>query len=304
MDRQTPRTLISAGMRGARKLRHAPADQARPAVHLGEAGQRLRQARSGWLGERPVTEAIHQSGLWAVRLLAVTLAVTPLRLASRWPKLISIRRILGVSVLAYVGLHLALYILNQHFDLPHVASEILSRIYLAIGFIAFCGLCALGATSTDGMIARLGAARWARLHRFVYAITVLAAVHFFMQSKLDMTQPVIMAGIFSLLLAHRIAFSRGGDLSPLQSARLALAVAFATAFGEALCYAVSYDAPLIQVLAANLDFSYAARPCWYVLGAGLILFMARLARPWMASGKASSLPSLRRSRPRSGAGRL
>src|ERR1019366_9184681 len=235
------------------------------------------EARSGWLGERPVTEAIHQSGLWAVRLLAVTLAVTPLRLALRWPKLISVRRILGVSVLAYAGLHLG---------------------------STFCGLCALGATSTDGMIARLGAARWARLHRFVYAITVLAAVHFFMQSKLDMTQPVIMAGIFSLLLAHRIAFSKGGDPSPLQSARLALAVAFATAFGEALCYAVSYDAPLIQVLAANLDFSYAARPCWYVLGAGLILFMARLARPWMASGKASSLPSLRRSRPRSGAGRL
>jgi|SRR5450631_3887 hypothetical protein len=99
--------------RGAGKLRQAPADQARPAVHLGEAGQRLRQARSGWLGERPVTEAIHRSGPWAARLLAVTLAVTPLRLASRWPKLISIRRILGVAVLAYTGLHLALYILNK-----------------------------------------------------------------------------------------------------------------------------------------------------------------------------------------------
>lgn len=175
------------------------------------------------------------------------------------------------------------------------------RIYLAIGFIAFCGLCVLGATSTDGMIARLGSARWMRPHQFVNAIKVLATVHFFMQSKLDITQPTIMAGIFSLLLAHRIAQRRHGDLSPLQTAGLALAAAFATALGEALWYAFSYDAPLIQVLAANLDFSYAVRPCWFVLGAGLILLIARLARPWMASGEATTLPSLRRFRPRTGA---
>jgi sulfoxide reductase heme-binding subunit YedZ len=259
------------------------------------------EASSGWLGERPITEAIHQSGLWAVRLLAMTLAVTPLRLASHWSKLISIRRILGVSVLAYALLHFALYILNQHFDLTHVATEILLRIYLIIGFVAFCGLCVLGATSTDGMIARLGTERWTRLHKFVYVITVLASVHFFMQSKLDITQPIIMAGIFSLLFAHRIARSRYGDLSPLQLAGLAFAVAFATALGEALYYAFSYDAPLVQVLAANLDFSYAVRPCWFVLGAGLVIFFARLARPWMARDKASSVPSLRKSRLRTGA---
>jgi sulfoxide reductase heme-binding subunit YedZ len=87
------------------------------------------EAAFGLLGERPVTEAIHQFGLWAVRLLAVTLAITPLRLAMRWPKLISIQRILGVSVLAYALLHFALYIVNQHFNLAHVASEIISRIY-------------------------------------------------------------------------------------------------------------------------------------------------------------------------------
>jgi sulfoxide reductase heme-binding subunit YedZ len=67
------------------------------------------EARFGWLGERTITEAIHQSGLWTVRFLAVTLAVTPPRVALRWPKLISIRRILGVSVLAYAFLHFALY---------------------------------------------------------------------------------------------------------------------------------------------------------------------------------------------------
>jgi methionine sulfoxide reductase heme-binding subunit len=164
-------------------------------------------------GERPITEVIHQSGLRAVRFLAVILAVTPLRVGLRWPKLISIRRILGVSVLAYALLHFALFILNQHFDLAHVASEILLRIYLAIGFIAFCGLCVLGATSTDRMIAWLGSARWTHLHQFFYAIMVLTTVHFFIQAKLDITQPAIMAGIFSLLRAHRIAQRRHDDLS-------------------------------------------------------------------------------------------
>lgn len=262
------------------------------------------EARFGWLGQRPVTEAIHQSGLWAVRLLAMTLAVTPARLALRWPKLISIRRILGVSVLAYALLHVALYIANQHFDLAHVASEILLRIYLAIGFIAFCGLCVLGATSTDGMIARLGTAAWTRLHRLVYVIAILASVHFFMQSKLDITQPLIMAGLFSLLLAYRIAPRWRGDLSLWQSAGLAVALAFATALGEALWYAFAYGAPLTQVLAANLDFSYAIRPCWFVLGAGLILFMARLARPLITSGKTPNLPRVQRSRLRAGANPL
>lgn len=253
------------------------------------------EARFGLLGERPVMEAIHQSGLWAVRLLAITLAVTPLRLAMRWAKLISIRRILGVAVLAYAFLHLGLYTLNQHFDLAHAASEIILRIYLAIGFMAFCGLCVLGSTSTDGMIKRLGAARWARLHQFVYAIAVLATVHFFMQSKLDITQPIVMAGIFLLLLAYRIALRRLGDISPLQAAGLALAVAFSTALGEALWYAFSFDAPLILVLAANLDFSYAVRPCWFVLAAGLVLFIARLARPLIAGGL--SLPRAQRTGP-------
>ncbi|HUB64974.1 MAG TPA: protein-methionine-sulfoxide reductase heme-binding subunit MsrQ [Methylocella sp.] len=253
------------------------------------------EARWGWLGERPVVEAIHQSGLWAIRLLAATLAVTPLKLALRWPKLIAVRRILGVSVLAYALLHLSLYIMNQHFDLAHVASEIILRIYLTIGFMAFCGLFLLGVTSTDGMIAWLGAARWLRLHRLVYAITILATVHFFMQSKLDITQPIIMAGVFSLLLGYRIARRRLGDLSPSQTGGLALAVALATALGEAVCYAFSYNAPLIQVLAANLDFSYAVRPFWFVLGVGFILFIARLGRPWMAGETAASIPRLRRS---------
>jgi len=213
------------------------------------------EVRFDWLGERPVMEAIHQPGLWAVWLLAMTLAVTPLRQALRWPRLVGVRRILGVSVLAYAVLHLALYIVNQNFDLLHVASEILLRFYLLIGFVAFCGLCVL-----DGMIERLGSERWARLHKFVYAIMVFASLHFFLQSKLDVTEPTIMAGLFFLLMAHRIAIIWDRGLSIAQTAFLGVAAAFVTAFSEAVFFALAYRAPLVAVLTANLDFSFKGAP--------------------------------------------
>lgn len=256
------------------------------------------EASQGWLGPRPVTQAIHQSGLWAVRFLALTLAVTPLRVLSRFSKLISIRRILGVSVLGYAVLHLALYSLDQKFALGHVASEIASRIYLTIGFVAFLGFCVLGSTSTDGMIARLGTQRWTRLQQFVYVGAVLAAIHFFMQSKLDVSEPIVMAGIFLLLLSVRILRRSLGDLSSPQVALLAMAVALATAFGEALWYAYSVHAPPLLVLSANFDFSYIVRPCWFVLGAGGVLWLARWLRPsvpgsrgvWRSRTRGAAMP--------------
>ncbi len=236
------------------------------------------EASQGWLGPRPVTEAIHQSGLWAVRFLALTLAVSPLRAVSRLSGLLAIRRTLGLAALAYASLHLCLYVVDQKLALGHVAVEIVSRVYLAIGFVAFCGFCVLGATSTDRMIARLGARRWSRLHQFVYLAAAIATVHFFMQSKLDVTQPIMMAGIFALLLGFRVAQHRLGDLSVTRVVLVGAAATLATAFGEAAWYALSAGAPILLVLAANLDFSYAVRPAWFVLGAGTVLVAARLLR--------------------------
>ncbi len=237
------------------------------------------EALAHMLGPRPVTASIHQSGLWAVRLLAATLAVTPLRHATRFVRLAGIRRMLGLSVLFYALLHLALYGLDQHGNLPHIASEIVRRIYLTIGFAALCGLVVLGATSTDAMIRRLGAGRWGMLHKIVYAIAALGTVHFFMQSKLDVSEPIIMGGIFALLIGERLARRRFGDLSAPALVALAGAAAFGTACSEALWYSTKTGAPMLMILAANLDFSYTVRPAWFVLGAGGILVIARLARP-------------------------
>lgn len=231
------------------------------------------------LGPRPDTEAIHQTGLWAVRFLAVTLAVTPLRYATRFNRLAGLRRMLGLSVLFYALLHLGLYGLSLHGNLPRIASEIVLRLYLTIGFVAFCGLVALGVTSTDAMIRRLGAQRWGLLHKTVYVIAALGTVHFFMQSKLDVSEPIIMAGIFALLLAERLSRRLVGDLSVPAQCALAGAAALATAGGEALWYSHKTSAPILMILSANLDFSYTVRPAWYVLAAGAVLVIARLARP-------------------------
>jgi sulfoxide reductase heme-binding subunit YedZ len=243
------------------------------------AGWLLVRALHGTLGSRPVMETIHQTGLWAIRWLAIAYAVSPLRYATRWSRLLAVRRMLGLAALAYALGHLLLYVVNEHFDLLHVASEIALRIYLTIGFVALLALCLLGSTSTDAMIRRLGAVRWNRLHRVIYVAIVLAVVHFFMQSKLDVTEPTIMAGIFALLAGLRPMRRWRRDLGPVALATCAVLAAALTAGGEALWFTYSTGAPPSLVLAADFDFSYTIRPAWYVLGAGLVLVLGRLARP-------------------------
>ena len=183
------------------------------------------QAVTGDLGVRPVTEAIHQAGDWALRFLLITLAITPAQRILNYPRIILARRTLGVASAGYAVLHLSLYVLDQHFDLFKVASEIILRIYLLIGALALTGLIALAATSTDAAISRLGSGRWHALHRLVYGIALIGAVHFFMQSKLDLYEPVLMAGFLIWLLAYRALYRRNREVTPLQLLLLACGVA-------------------------------------------------------------------------------
>src|SRR4029077_8050886 len=116
-----------------------------------------------------VTEMIHLTGKWTIRFLLLSLLITPLMRGARYPKFVVVRRMVGVAAFAYATAHLGLYIVDQHYDLLHVASEIAQRFYLTIGFVAWLGLATLAATSTDAMIRRLGA-RWSALHKLVYGI--------------------------------------------------------------------------------------------------------------------------------------
>ena len=238
------------------------------------------QLSMGWLAPKPITEAIHQIGFWAIRLMLLSLLVTPLRSLGSWPKLIAIRRMLGLAVLAYGLIHFGLYIVDQHGDIPHVTSEILLRFYLTIGFIALLGLAVLGITSTDGMIRRVGARNWNRLHQAIYAIGFLALWHFMLQAKLDVTQPVLMAGFFIYLIGYRIARRFGvADHVPALIG-LAVGAALATAGLEAGWYQIVNHVPFTRVFPANFDFDDELRPAWWVLFGGLCLAAVRVARPF------------------------
>ena len=248
------------------------------------------QAATGDLGARPVTEAIHQAGDWTLRLLLLTLAVTPAQRVLHYPRIAPARRILGVACACYAGLHLSLYALDQHFDLFKVASEIVLRIYLLIGALALAGLITLAATSTDDAVRRLGPRRWNALHRIVYGIAVLGTVHFFIQSKLDTYQPVMMAGFLLWLLAYRVLHRRNGEVTPRHLLLLAFATAIVTAVGEAALYKFTSGVDARRVLLAHFDWNMDVRPAWWVLIAGLAVAAVAFWRQKPARQRPSARP--------------
>jgi sulfoxide reductase heme-binding subunit YedZ len=191
---------------------------------------------------------------------------------------------LGVTALCYALTHLTLYTVDLKLDLLRVVSEIALRFYLTIGFVALIGLVVLGSTSTDAAIKKLGR-NWSRLHKIVYVIGLLAAFHFFIQSKADVYEPTLMAGFFLLLMFYRLAHWRGFSLtSPLVLVAIAVLAALGTAAIEYAWYAIATGVPPGRVLAANLHFSFSIRPAWWVLATGLGVTLLALVRPWF--GKA------------------
>jgi sulfoxide reductase heme-binding subunit YedZ len=234
------------------------------------------------LGGRPLNDLIHRAGFWALIFLLLSLAVTPLRRAGHFGRLIDVRRMIGVGAFAYAAAHLSLFVADQKFDLLHVAAEIAKRVYLVIGFTALLGLTALAATSTDAMVKRLGGLRWRRLHQLTYLIGLLALVHFFQQTKADVTVPTLYAGLFAWLMEYRLlAKWRGeGALNPGWLAVLALAAGLLTLVGEAIGIGIAFGVSPLLVLATAFDLDIGIRPGWLVLGAGLLVATLDLVRGW------------------------
>lgn len=236
---------------------------------------------SGALGPRPINEAVHQFGNWTLKLLLVSLAITPARTLLRWPRIMQVRRMVGVAAFAYASVHLTLYVADQSFDLAKVVSEIALRIYLLIGFVALLVLTAMAATSTDGMIRHLGPRRWRQLHRLVYPATLLAVVHFFMQTKFTVDEPWVMAGLFLLLMSFQLVAwrglltERGVQWWP---ATLAVLAGLATAGVEAAYYWLKVGVPPLRVLQTNVTFALGVRPSWTVLAIGLVAALVGILR--------------------------
>ena len=233
----------------------------------------------GDLGAKPVTEVIHDTGLWAIRFLLIALAVTPLRAALDWGKLLLLRRMLGLTALAYAVAHFSLYIVDQNGNLLVVASEIIHRFYLTIGFAVLLGLIALGTTSTDAAVRRMGR-WWKRLHRLTYLLAVLALLHYFIQSKANVSEPVFVAGLYVWLMLWRLLparWQRSIAVYPL----LALVSGAATAGIEFAWYGIATHINPWRVLAADETLRFGLRPAHYVvlvtLGLGVVILVRRIA---------------------------
>ena len=156
------------------------------------------------LGPDPVAELIHDFGAWGLRLLLLTLCVTPLRLLLEKAWLASLRRPLGLWSFAYLVLHFASWLtLDRVLDVAAIVEDIVERPYITVGFAALLLLIPLAATSTAGWMRRLGR-RWQRLHRLIYVAAVLGCVHFWWQVKADWREPLLYAGLLAVLLAWRL----------------------------------------------------------------------------------------------------
>jgi sulfoxide reductase heme-binding subunit YedZ len=170
------------------------------ALQAGDASGAAAQA----LGVNPVEAVQDTLGIWGLRFLLATLAITPLRVIGGWPWMQAFRRMLGLFAFFYVGMHFLWYLfVDQAFDWRQLLADVVKRPYVTAGFTAFLLLVPLAATSTRSAMRRLGR-RWQKLHRLVYAAAILGCVHYWWQVKADIREPLVYAGILAVLLGWRL----------------------------------------------------------------------------------------------------
>jgi sulfoxide reductase heme-binding subunit YedZ len=174
----------------------------------------------GTLGANPAEALQLGTGIWALRFLVITLAVTPIRRLTKWNGAIQFRRMLGLFAFFYAFLHLLTYVvLDRYFDPAGVWEDIAKRPFITAGMIAFVAMIPLAVTSTKGWIRRLGR-RWQVLHRLIYVSALAAAIHYLWKVKVIWGSPVYYALIIASLLLFRVAWQlkRRGQKRPQPAA--------------------------------------------------------------------------------------
>jgi sulfoxide reductase heme-binding subunit YedZ len=235
------------------------------------------------LGARPVTLATHITGDWTVIFLLSSLALTPARFVFDWIPLVQIRRRIGVAAALYAGLHFLIYVADQKWNLIVVALEIVQRFYLTIGFVALLSLAALAITSTNGWQRRLKR-NWKRLHWLIYPAAVLAILHFFIQSKANVGEATVAAGLFAWLMIWRFTPVK------LRTQYLGLLLLAVGATVAALVFEVGWYGLVnhvdpMRILRADINPDLVPRPTHKVLLAGLGIIVLVAARRLAIYGK-------------------
>jgi sulfoxide reductase heme-binding subunit YedZ len=181
----------------------------KPAVFLASsipAGWLLFDTFTGHLSANPLEDIRDRTGIWTLRFLMITLAVTPVRRLSGWNSVIRFRRMFGLFAFFYGFVHLATYVwLDQYFDFNAIFKDIfLKRPFIITGFISFLVLIPLAITSTRKWIGRLGGSRWQLLHRVIYFSTALGILHYYLRGKVEIGRAAAYAALLALLLAVRV----------------------------------------------------------------------------------------------------
>ena len=190
---------------------------------------------NGDLTADPLVEVTNETGIWTLRFVVITLAITPLRRLSGWNAVIRYRRMLGLFAFFYGTLHVLTYVVGDRFaslDFPDgfiavstlvnllasIWEDVAKRPYITVGFIAFVAMVPLAFTSTAGWIRRLGGRNWQRLHRLIYLTAIAGVTHYWWRVKADTLHPAVYAAIVAVLLGLRMmhSFSRSRARRPVQ----------------------------------------------------------------------------------------
>lgn len=159
------------------------------------------------LTANPLEYITHFTGDWTIRLLVLTLAITPLRKLLQLPDLIRFRRMAGLFAFFYGCLHLLTYlVLDKLFDAQAIWKDIYKRPYITAGFTAWVLMLPLAITSTTGWIRRLGGKRWQNLHKLIYLAAIAGPIHYYWLVKSDIRLPALYGGLVAVLLLARVAF--------------------------------------------------------------------------------------------------
>ena len=165
----------------------------------------------GWLGANPIEFITRSTGTWTLIGIAVTLSITPLRKLLNWPWLVRLRRTAGLLAFFYVCLHFTTYVwFDRFFDVEDIIKDVIKRPFITVGFAAFLLFIPLAVTSNNAIIKKLGARLWQRIHYLVYLIAILGVVHYWWLVKKDLTQPIIYACVFAVLLGLRLMWKLRG----------------------------------------------------------------------------------------------
>ncbi|MGC2856523.1 sulfite oxidase heme-binding subunit YedZ [Novispirillum sp. DQ9] len=169
------------------------------------------RAGSGGLGANPIEATTRFLGDWALNMLLVALAVSPLRRLTGRAEIARLRRMLGLFAFFYAALHVLSYVgLDQFFAWGEIWKDVVKRRYITAGMVALLILLALAATSPKRAVRALGGRAWKRLHALVYVAAPLAVLHYFWMVKADVTRPLLYAAILAVLLGERVLAARRG----------------------------------------------------------------------------------------------